>query len=109
MGTPKRIIPWAVSSFLGVRWLQLIKYMPDLIYLDSSHEIDETYMELVQFWDILAPGGIMMGDDYNWPGVTADVNKFCKDRNLEVKLFGYRQNWYIQKATTDTAFVWDSP
>ena len=35
-----------VSSVIGARWLQATGFTPNLIYLDSAHEIDETYYEL---------------------------------------------------------------
>ena len=42
----------------------------------------EFYMDLMMYWDILTPGGILMGDDYMWywPGVIHDVDLFMKHK-----------------------------
>ena len=32
-------------------------YTPDVIFLDSAHEIDETYIELALYYKLLLPGG----------------------------------------------------
>lgn len=39
---------------------------PQVIYLDSSHERDETFLELELAWAALAPGGVMFGDDWEY-------------------------------------------
>ena len=33
-------------------------------------------MELRLYYDVLAPGGILFGDDFSWPGVKSDVLTF---------------------------------
>ena len=57
----------------------------DLIYLDSAHEAGETRLELNRAWAILAPGGILYGDDFDkyWPGVHGDVSSFAKHHTDE--------------------------
>lgn len=42
----------------------------------------EFYLDLSYYWDLLAPGGILLGDDYMWywPGVIHDVDLFMKHR-----------------------------
>merc|ERR1719230_1598380 len=67
--SPHHINPFPVSSIVGARWLQATGFTPNIIYLDSAHEIDETYFELSLYWEILPVGGILMGDDYGWEAV----------------------------------------
>jgi len=93
----RHIIPFAVSSNIGARWLQATGFTPNLIYLDSAHEEDETYMELCLYWELLAKGGILMGDDYGWAGVKHDVDRFVADRDLKLNMFGVHYNWWIKK------------
>ena len=33
------------------------------------------------YYDLLAPGGVLFGDDYGWSGVEHDVNLFLEQRN----------------------------
>merc|ERR1719158_1030662 len=49
------IAPFPVSSIIGARWLQATGFQPNLVYLDSAHELDETYYELCLYWHILKP------------------------------------------------------
>ena len=93
----QHIVPFAVSSIIGARWLEATKLVPNLIYLDSAHEIDETYMELCLYWNLLPVGGILMGDDYGWPAVRQDVDRFVADKGLKLEMFGVYYNWFIKK------------
>ena len=52
------------------------------IYLDSSHEYLDTYEEMRLAWECLEEGGVLSGDDYNWPTVKAAVDRFCFERRL---------------------------
>jgi cephalosporin hydroxylase len=91
------ISPFPVSSIVGARWLQATGFQPQLVYLDSAHEIDETYYELCLYWNILEPGGILMGDDYGWMAVRVDVDRFVKDKGLTLNMFGVYYNWFLRK------------
>ena len=39
-----------------------VQYTVDAIYLDSAHEFGETFFELMLFWEVLKPGGVLFGD-----------------------------------------------
>ncbi len=52
------------------------------IYLDASHEYLDTYEELKLAWECIEEGGVLCGDDYNWPTVKAAVDRFCFERRL---------------------------
>jgi hypothetical protein len=62
-----------VKTLFGSR---LINSLPQAVYLDSAHIEKETYMELEAAWEIVAPGGFLFGDDWNWDAVRNDVRKF---------------------------------
>merc|ERR1719162_382559 len=94
--SPHHIAPFPVSSIVGARWLQATGFQPSLIYLDSAHELDETYYELCLYWHLLEPGGILMGDDYGWQAVRLDVDRFIKDKGLTLNMFGVYYNWFIK-------------
>ena len=55
--------------------------LPDVIYLDSAHEMDETFIELIVAWKTLKPGGVLFGDDWNWKAVEHDVSRFASLHN----------------------------
>jgi hypothetical protein len=95
------VIPFSTTSLLGARWLKAHNYQVDFLYLDSAHEIDETFFELELYYDLLSPGGILAGDDYNWEAVYHDVNKFAKEHNLIINFVTTERQaggpWYLIK------------
>jgi hypothetical protein len=101
-GLQKYILPLPSTGIVGMRVIEIlleqkkIEEGPGIMYIDSSHEWDETYTELKNAWRILAPGGIMMGDDFNWKSVRYEVERFAKDFGAIVE---ERENfqWIIKK------------
>ena len=51
--------------------------LPEVIYLDAAHEIDETFLELKCAWEVLPSKGVLFGDDWNWDAVKHDVKLFA--------------------------------
>jgi hypothetical protein len=76
-------IPIQATSVVAIRLIKRlseqgrISSLPNVIYLDSAHEPDETYLELKYSWDILPKHGVLMGDDWAWDSVRNDVIKFA--------------------------------
>lgn len=67
------ILPVLAPSTSGLRVLRRLHKLgqlhdlPQVIYLDSSHEFDETLIEIELAWSLLAPGGVLFGDDWAFP------------------------------------------
>lgn len=50
---------------------------PDVIHIDGGHAYDVVSADLKVWWDLLRPGGILIGDDYEaWPGVHRAFDDF---------------------------------
>ncbi|CAD7968566.1 unnamed protein product [Amoebophrya sp. A25] len=77
--SPNHILPFHATSTVGARFLKAMKWHPEVIFLDSAHEEQETLIELRLYYEVLAPGGILFGDDFNWPGVKNDVLTFVAE------------------------------
>jgi predicted O-methyltransferase YrrM len=58
----------------------------DLVHIDAGHDYMSVKNDLILWWPALAPGGILIGDDYytdgNWPGVRQAFDEFFR-RPLE--------------------------
>jgi hypothetical protein len=72
------ILPVGTSASVGLRYYQrLLPSIPRpyIIYVDAAHQFGETLDEIRESWKLVAPGGLVMGDDYHhlWPGVQAAV------------------------------------
>lgn len=64
---------WLINE---MRVAGVLPTQPKVIYLDSSHEPDETDIELRRCWGLLPPGGVLFGDDWNWDSVRSAVMRF---------------------------------
>lgn len=69
-GVADRVLPLRMSATIGMKYLEsLIKRgeipPPRVIYLDAAHEYPETEIEAAAAWRVLAPGGFLVGDDYD--------------------------------------------
>jgi len=61
---------------------------PHLVYVDASHDEESVYRDISDWYEKLAPGGIMCGDDWPRNGVHQAVKRFAKDHNISI----YAQN-----------------
>merc|ERR1719491_667610 len=81
-------MPLRVSSISGMRILQAlhedmrIRDLPQVIYLDSAHEPNETLLEVREAWRTLQSPGVLFGDDWSWPGVRQDIALFAAESGL---------------------------
>jgi hypothetical protein len=72
------IIPFAMDSIGAARVIKWLGLVPNLIYVDASHEQGDVFRDYEAYWDLLGPGGGMLVDDLTnyFPGVVADWNRF---------------------------------
>jgi hypothetical protein len=82
MGLQGYIVPFPNTSNIAARCLAYWQIQPDMIYIDGNHDEDDVYQDLVNYWSLLRPGGVLFGDDY-WtavgPGVINAVNRFAQE------------------------------
>ena len=78
------ILPWPIASLTALRTLQHLVLTPasgvprpDFVYLDAAHEKGETKLEITRAFDLLRPGGLLVGDDLDWFAVESDLQEFC--------------------------------
>lgn len=86
LGLHSTIVPFPLDSRAAGRWLAAHEVVPDMVYLDGSHEEEDVADDLVRYFGLLRPGGVIFGDDYvpDWPGVVAAVDQFARSRRLKV-------------------------
>jgi hypothetical protein len=83
-GQSGRITPFPVPSVTAAQWCALRGVGADLIYLDGSHEEEDVYQDLVGWWEIVRPGGVLCGDDWAWDGVRLAVQRFAAENRLTI-------------------------
>lgn len=84
--TTHRIIPMPTASANGALALIAHQIRPEMIYLDASHANPDVFIDLENFYAVLAPGGILFADDYGRvPTVRDAVDSFCARHGLSYK------------------------
>lgn len=79
-GHASRIIPLPNSSDNAAVVLRELGVRPELIYIDAAHEQDCVYRDLTNYWELLAPAGALLGDDFaKFPGVRQAVHRFVAE------------------------------
>ena len=82
-----------------------MQVLADLIHIDAAHEYPDVKEDIALYWPLLAPGGILLGDDYipgpgppgpGWPGVVQAVEEFVKQAGLQLHL-GAGVKWWVKK------------
>ena len=92
------ITPFPIDSANGARFLKIKQMFADIIYIDANHEHKPVLTDITMFWDVLKPGGIMIGDDYSlaWPGVVRAVWEFAENHSCVMDL-NYSGKWALKK------------
>ena len=83
-GQQSRITPFPIPSVTAAQWFSLRDVRADLIYIDGSHEEEDVYQDLVSYWDLVRPGGVLFGDDWSWDGVRLAVERFARENSLPI-------------------------
>jgi hypothetical protein len=83
-GHQHRIVPFPMDSASAALWFMSHGVKAALIYIDASHEEEAVYQDLVDYHQLLAPGGKIFGDDWDWAGVRAAVSTFARDHGLAI-------------------------
>ncbi len=63
----------------------LSNVIPDLIYIDASHETEAVYQDLTLWFPHVEGRGILCGDDWNWPSVRKAVEQFATEHHLTIE------------------------
>jgi hypothetical protein len=96
-GCADLVVPVPNTSANAARWLTRQGVTADLVYVDASHEEDDVYRDLVDYWKLVRPGGALAGDDFaaRWFGVICAVNRFVREHHLWFQAVG--PQWVIRK------------
>ncbi len=99
LGFNDRVVPFPTTSAKAARWLVRNQVIADLIYVDGSHDERDVYYDLVDYWPLVAAGGVLCGDDWSpqKPGVEPAVRRFAAQQNLIIELRDERK-WFVRTA-----------
>jgi SAM-dependent methyltransferase len=96
-GAQDRIVPLPQTTTIAGQLMARIGVEAGLIHIDASHAYEDVLRDAQTYWEILAPGGFMIGDDYNqdWPSVMRAANAFAAERG--VPLISSNPKWIVRK------------
>lgn len=80
-GLTDKIIPIRMASLEAAEALNVVA---DLIYIDAGHDEESVYKDIIAWYPHLAAKGILCGDDWSWPSVSAGVKRAAKELNLKI-------------------------
>jgi hypothetical protein len=90
-------VPFAQTSTTAALLLTRLRVQAGLIHIDASHEQEDVLRDARVYWEVLAPGGFLIGDDYNqdWPGVMKAADAFVAEKAVPLKLSPPK--WIVRK------------
>jgi predicted O-methyltransferase YrrM len=94
-GHQSRVVPFPQTSATAALFLRTHGIQSGLIYIDGSHEEEDVYQDLLDYWPILTNGGTIFGDDYTWDGVRLAVTRFTKENGLHIAF--EEDKWLLTK------------
>jgi hypothetical protein len=94
-GHQSRIVPFPMTSASAALWLMSYSVTADLIYIDASHEEEDVYQDLMDFFHLTNSGGVLFGDDWSWSGVRAAVERFASENLLRIEHL--HDKWLLRK------------
>lgn len=87
-GLAGRVVPLAQSSENAALILRHAGVSASLIHVDAAHEYEAVRRDLAAYWELLSPGGYLVGDDYvqEWPDVIRAADDFAAALGLPLQL-----------------------
>jgi len=97
-GLQDYIIPFPNTSTTGYKYFKYLGLKADIIYIDASHEEEDVFSDLSNYYELLNDGGTIFGDDFTdyWVGVKNAVNRFCDDNKIRYEVLE-NNFWVIKK------------
>jgi predicted O-methyltransferase YrrM len=94
-GFQDSIVPFPQTASIAALWFRYYGIVADMIYLDASHEEEDVYQDLCNYWEVVANNGVLFGDDYAWDGVRLAVDRFAKEERRQVSFSA--DKWILRK------------
>lgn len=85
-----KIIPMRMTTLQAAEEFKRRQIIPDLVYVDASHDEISVYADLEAYYPLVRGHGIICGDDWGWGGeasglpVRRAVERFARDNHLTI-------------------------
>ena len=104
-GLMDSVFPLPMTSSAACHLLKNFGVVPQMVYVDAGHERTDVYTDLCLYFDLLEPGGVLLGDDYSpaQPGVVDAANQFAFENKL--LMTAYKRKFMLRKPLESAAAV----
>ncbi len=80
-GLQDYVVPLPLDSVNARHVVSFFELRADILHIDAGHDYAAVLSDLRQWWQVLRPGGMFIGDDYHvdenlWPGVRRAIDEF---------------------------------
>jgi hypothetical protein len=100
-GMDKYIIPLPMPSIQGAIYLKsVLKKKVPFIFIDACHDYECVLADILAYFPLLKDGGIMIGDDFQMPGVARAVNH--ASAQLQIPFKHTSRNWMIHNSMSNS-------
>jgi predicted O-methyltransferase YrrM len=89
------ITPFPITSIAAVNLFRNYRLAPEVIYIDGDHEYESVILDLRAWLPLLAPGGVLIGDDFGWPGVRRAAEEVVSEGKWAAEIDG---NKFVMRA-----------
>jgi hypothetical protein len=96
-GLTEYVVPMPQTSSSAATVLMRLNITAFIVHIDAAHEYDDVMRDAIAYWNVLRPGGYLIGDDYHetWPGVVRAAGEFSA--KVERPLAIESPKWILQK------------
>jgi hypothetical protein len=93
------VCPFAQTSETAFQYFLQLNLRPDVVHIDAAHDYNSVSRDIANYFDLLAPGGALVGDDFTteWPEVVWAATEFAKRKGISLQQLGGK--FLIQKGS----------
>jgi hypothetical protein len=91
----ERLIPLRMTTLEGLALVADQGLQPDLIFIDAEHSYEAVSAEIELCLQRFAET-VLVGDDYEWSGVSSAVDEAARRHGLTVETAGAPQGWRLR-------------
>jgi hypothetical protein len=91
------VVPFAQTSENAAVILSKLGIRAGLIHIDAAHEYEPVMRDIRAYWELLEPGGYLVGDDYEarWQDVVRAANEFAESVGQQLTV--EEPKWILRK------------
>lgn len=98
------VLPLSLPSATAAEVLRHYEVSADLIYVDAGHGYSDVMGDITSYFDLVAPGGIMFGDDFPHNPLKKAVRDFARLKGLQIWISGRKWIYYKGDTTPPLSF-----